>query len=51
MWEALADSDDIEAVAAQLVDEFEVENGVLLTDLRRSMTELTEAGLLQVAET
>ena len=49
MWEALADTGDIEAAASRLVGEFEVERGRLLSDLRQLVAELNEAGLLQVA--
>ena len=51
MWEAQADTGDIEAVAAKLMDKFGVQDGVLLTNLRRPVTEFTEAGLFRVAET
>ena len=50
MWEALADTGDIEAVAAQLASEYDVEEDTLLSDLRQLGTELTEAGLLETAE-
>ena len=49
MWEALADTGDIEAAASRLVGEFEVDRGRLLSDLRQLVAELNEAGLLQVA--
>ncbi len=51
MWEVLADTGDVVGAASQLADEFEVEEGRLLSDLRRLVTELTEAGLLEVAGT
>ena len=49
MWEALADTGDIEAAASRVVSEFEVERGRLRSDLRQLVAELAEAGLLQVA--
>jgi len=48
MWEALAETGDIKAAAALLVEEFEVDGGRLLSDLTQLVTELTEAGLLEV---
>ena len=50
MWEAIADTGDIEAAASRLVGEFEVERGRLLSDLRQFVAELTDAGLLEVTE-
>ncbi len=50
MWEALADTGDIEAVSSQLADEFEVEQDRLLSELRQLIAELTEAGLLEITE-
>ncbi len=51
MWEALADTGDIEATASQLANEFEVEEDRLLSDLRQLVAELTDAQLLEIAET
>ena len=51
MWEALGDTGDIEAAAALLVEEFEVERDRLLSDLTQLVTDLTEAGLLEVTGT
>ena len=50
MWEALADTGDIEAAASRLVGEFEVERGRLLSDLRQLVAELTDGGLLEITE-
>ena len=49
MWEALADTGDIEATASRLAGEFEVEESRLLSDLRQLVAELTEAGLLEIS--
>ena len=48
MWEALADTGDIEAAASRLAGEFEVEESRLLSDLRQLVAELTGAGLLEM---
>ncbi len=51
MWEELADTGDIEAAASRLVNEFDVDEDRLLSDLRQLVAELTEVGLLEVATT
>ena len=51
MWEALADTGDVQETASQLANEFEVDGDRLLADLLRLVTELIDAGLLEVAGT
>ena len=50
MWEALAETGDIKAVAAQLASEYDVEEGTLLSDLHQLVAELTDAQLLEITE-
>ncbi len=47
MWEALIETGDVEAAGARLIEEFDVEEGRLLSDLNDLVAKLRDEGLLQ----
>ncbi len=47
MWEALTETGDVEAAGARLLDEFDVEEERLLSDLNDLVAQLRDEGLLE----
>ena len=50
MWNALAETGDVELAAAELVEVYEVDDERLRSDLNDLVDRLTEQGLLEVSD-